>query len=164
RYRFQGATFTDVEGFLTSSDYGASARFAFPGNYGDIHVGVYNGDGYTATNDQRGFNNEKAVQIRASVRPAPDVPVVKGLRLAAYYDSDHYFADSKRERFIGNLTFEHPYVHAGFEYLDAKDESNTNVAQLHRDGFSAWVTPRTPIGIEGLFRYEELNTNKDLSP
>jgi hypothetical protein len=164
RYRFQGATFTDVEGFLTSSDYGVSTRFAFPQNYGDVHVGVYNGDGYQSLNDQNGVNNEKAIQIRASLRPAPMVPVVKGLRVAGYYDSDHYFSDAKRERFIGNVTFEHPYVSAGFEYLDAKDQTSVTKAELRRDGYSAWVTPRTPIGIEGLFRYDELNQNKDASP
>jgi len=164
RYRFQGATFTDVEGFLISSDYGVSTRFAFPQNYGDLHVGFYNGDGYQSLNDQNGVNNEKAIQIRASVRPAPGMPVLKGLRVAGYYDSDHYFSDAKRERIIGNITFDQPYVDAGFEYLDAKDQTSVTKTQLNRDGWSAWVTPRTPIGIECLFRYDELVQNKDVSP
>ena len=164
RYRFQGATFTDVEGFLISSDYGVSTRFAFPMNYGDVHVGVYNGEGYQSQNDQSGVNNEKSIQIRASLRPAPGVPVLKGLRVAGLYDSDHYFSDAKRERFIGNLTFEHPYVNAGFEYLDAKDKTSTTKLELDRDGWSAWVTPRTPFGIEGLFRYDELVQDKNATP
>ena len=29
-------------------------------------------------------------------------------------------------------------------------------AKIEAKGWSAWVTPRTPIGIEGLFRYDEL--------
>src|ERR1700687_2917773 len=81
RYRFQGTIFADAEGFLTSSDYGASTRVAFPQNYGDIHVGFYNGDGYQSQNDVNGVNNEKAFQGRLSIRPAPAVPVAKGLRL-----------------------------------------------------------------------------------
>ena len=164
RYRFQGAIFTDTEGFLLSSDYGASAHFSFPGNYGDIHAGVYNGDGYSSLNDQNGVNNQKSVQIRASLRPAPMVPVARGIRLTGYYDSDHYFADAKRERAIGSATFEHPYVNFGGEYLDAKDQATPTSSVLHRAGWSAWVTPRTPIGIEGLFRYDDLNQNKDVSP
>ncbi len=164
RYRFQGTTFTDVEGFLISSDYGASARFAFPDNYGDVHLGFYNGDGYQSLNDQNGVNNQKGIQIRASVRPAPAVPTVRGLRVAGFYDSDHYFADAKRERFVGNVTFEHPYVNAGFEYLDAKDQASVTKTELARNGFSVWATPRTPIGVEALLRYDELNTNKDPSP
>ena len=164
RYRFQGAIFVDTEGFLTSSDYGASARYAFPANYGDVHLGVYNGDGYQSLNDQNGVNNEKAFQIRASVRPAPGVPVVRGLRINGYYDSDHYLASAKRERILGGLTFEHPYVNAGFEYLEARDQTSVTKPELDRNGFSAWATPRTPIGIEALLRYDELVTNKDVSP
>jgi len=164
RYRFQGAIFSDTEGFLSSADYGASARIVFPANYGDAHIGVYNGDTYQSQNDVNGVNNQKAIQIRASVRPAPMVPIVKGLRLTGFYDSDHYFADAKRERFIGNVTFEHPYVNLGGEYLTAKDRTTSTATELSRDGFSVWATPRTPIGVEALLRYDELNTNKDLSP
>ena len=164
RYRFQGAVFVDTEGFLTSSDYGVSTRFAFPDNYGDVHLGFYNGDGYQSLNDQNGVNNEKSIQIRASLRPAPGVPVIKGLRIAGYYDSDHYFSDAKRERVIGSVSFEHSYVNAGAEYLDAKDQTSVTKTVLHRDGYSVWVTPRTPIGVEGLLRYDEPNQNKDVSP
>jgi len=164
RYRFQGAIFSDTEGFLSSADYGASARFAFPANYGDIHLGVYNGDTYQSQNDVNGVNNQKAIQIRASVRPAPGVPVAKGLRVTGFYDSDHYFADAKRERFIGNVTFEHPYINLGGEYLEAKDQTTSTATELDRNGFSVWATPRTPIGVEALLRYDELNSNKDLSP
>jgi hypothetical protein len=92
------------------------------------------------------------------------VPVARGIRLTGYYNSDHYFADARRERAIGSVTFEHPYVNFGGEYLDAKDQTTPTSSVLHRDGWSAWVTPRTRIGIEGLFRYDDLNQNKDVSP
>jgi hypothetical protein len=164
RYRFQGVLFGEAEGFLTSSDYGASARYAFPMNYGDILAGYYNGDGYTQTNDQRGLNNEKAFMVRASFRPVPGMPIWKGLRVAGFYDSDHYLAGAKRERVIGNVTFEHPYVHAGFEYLDAKDRTTVTATELDRSGWSLFVTPRTPWGFELLFRCDHLNQNKNVAP
>lgn len=163
RYRFQGTIFADAEGFLTSSDYGASARVAFPQNYGDVHVGFYNGDGYQSQNDVNGVNNEKAFQGRLSIRPAPAVPVAKGLRVTGFYDSDHYLPNAKRERAIGSLTFEHPFVNLGFEYLDAKDKATAAATELHRDGWSGWITPRTPFGIEALFRYDVLHQNKALA-
>src|SRR5438034_231197 len=77
RYRFQGQIFVEREGFLVSSDLGLSSHLAFPSNYGDIHVGVYNGEGYnhSETNDQKAF------QVRLTLRPAPTVPVLRGLRL-----------------------------------------------------------------------------------
>ena len=46
RYRFQGTIFEDREGFLSSSDVGASFHYNLPGNYGDVHGGVYNGETY----------------------------------------------------------------------------------------------------------------------
>jgi hypothetical protein len=103
RYRFQGPIFADAEGFLTSSDYGASVHYVFPADYGDVHLGVYNGDGYQSLNDQNGIHDQKSLQIRASLRPAPAAPILGGLQVTGFYDSDHYFADARRERpwFIG---------------------------------------------------------------
>jgi hypothetical protein len=157
RYRFQGAIFVDREGFLTSSDLGLSAHYNFPANYGDIHLGVYNGEGYSKPE----ANNQKAFQIRASLRPAPAVPVLKGLRLTGFYDADHYQQSDKKTRFVGALTFEHPYVNFGAEWLDAKDKATAAGSEVHAEGYSLWATPRTPIGIEALLRYDNLKPNKD---
>jgi hypothetical protein len=44
RYRFQGNVFADREDYLSSSDTGASFRYVLPGDYGDVHAGVYNGE------------------------------------------------------------------------------------------------------------------------
>ncbi|HKA35957.1 MAG TPA: hypothetical protein VKH43_04005 [Thermoanaerobaculia bacterium] len=164
RYRFQGTIFVDREGFLTSSDYAVSSRVAFPDNYGDIHLGYYNGDGYSSTNDQRGLNNQKAFQVRGTLRPLPGLAIWRGIRLTGFYDTDHYYPDAKRERFVGAFTFEHPWVNAGFEWLDAHDRTTVTANELHRDGFSVFVTPRTPFGLEALIRYDELDQNHDVSP
>ncbi|HEY6065186.1 MAG TPA: hypothetical protein VIY96_03465 [Thermoanaerobaculia bacterium] len=156
RYRFQGTIFVEREGFLTSSDLGLSGRLAFPSNYGDVHLGVYNGEGYSRSE----ANDQKAFQVRATVRPAPGVDVLRGLRLTAFWDGDHYVRDAKKDRFVGLLSFEHPFVNVGVDYLKAKDQTLTTVREIEAEGWSAWVTPRTPIGIEGLFRYDELKPDK----
>jgi hypothetical protein len=59
RYRFQGTVFAEREGFLTSSDLGASFHYNFAKNYGDVHV-VHNG-----TPLKPEANNQQAFQIRA---------------------------------------------------------------------------------------------------
>ena len=46
---------------------GASFHYNFPQNYGDIHGGVYNGENYNRLE----ANDQKAFQIRGTVRPLP---------------------------------------------------------------------------------------------
>jgi hypothetical protein len=153
RYRFQGTIFVDREGFLTSSDLGASAHLVFPGNYGDLHVGGYNGEGYTAPE----ANDQKAIQARVTLRPAPMIPILKGLRLTGFYDWDHYVRDARKERGVIEATFENPCINAGATYLRAKDQNaSASVTEVIAEGYSAWITPRTNFGLEALIRYDYL--------
>ena len=158
RYRFQGPIFADREGFLTSSDNGISAKFNFGGDYGDVHFGVYNGEGYSKAD----ANNQKAYQIRVGLRPVPKSDALKGLRLAVFYDKDHYVQDAPKERLVADVTFQHPRVNAGFEYLDAKDQPLPTDPEVKSDGWSVFVTPKIWGGLEALLRHDDLKPNKDL--
>ena len=162
RYRFQGPIFVDRAGFLTSSDNGLSGHWNFPGNYGDIHGGFYNGEGYSRAE----VNNEKAFQLRATVRPLPmGGPYLKGLRLTAFVDDDHPVQGAKRQRYVASVTYEHPWVNAGFDYLQAKDNTSATKPVTDGNGYSVWVTPRFgTTGWEMLLRHDDLKPNKDLTP
>src|ERR1043166_4195588 len=46
RYRFQGPVMVDREGLMTAADYGGAFHYNFPGGYGDVYAGVFNGEGY----------------------------------------------------------------------------------------------------------------------
>lgn len=157
-YRFQGTLFIEREGFISSSDVGISAHYVLPNDYGDIHVGFYNGDTYTKAE----ANDRKAFQVRGSLRPLPKQPVLKGVRLHAFYDHDSPVKDGSRDRFDGALTFEHRHVNVGFDYIDTKDRSSATKAEVKSNGWSVWVTPRTKVGIEGLFRYDDFKPNKSV--
>jgi len=159
RYRFQGTIFVEREGYLSSSDVGLSGRLNFPNEYGEIHAGYYNGDTYSKAE----VNDQKAFQIRGTLRPLPKQADLKGLRLTAFYDDDHPVKDADRKRFVGAVTFEHKYINAGWEYLDAKDNSSVTKPVVSSDGYTIWATPRTTIGIEGLFRYDDLKPNKSIN-
>jgi len=150
--------FVDREAFLTSSDAGMSFHYNFPSNFGDVHVGIYNGDGYNHSE----ANDEKAVQVRASIRPAPGVAVLQGLRVAAFYDGDDYAVGNPKRRAVGQVTFEHKFVNAGVDVLHARDQSSDAVTDVTARGWSAWVTPRTSFGLEGLLRYDDLKPNSDV--
>jgi hypothetical protein len=157
RYRFQGTIFSDREGFLSSSDLGAAVHWNFPQNYGDIHTGVYNGETYTRAE----ANDQKAFQIRATVRPAPMVAGVKGLRLTGFYDGDHYVRDAKRERLIGMVSYESAFVNFAAQYLNAKDQNaSATKPVVEAEGFSVWATPRTSFGLEALLRWDRLTPSK----
>jgi hypothetical protein len=158
RYRFQGTIFADREGYLSSSDTGVSFRTAFRGNYGDVHAGIYNGETYSRPE----VNDQKAIQIRGTVRPMPTSPTLRGLRLTAFYDADSYVRNGDRKRFIAATTFEHRYANAAVQYLDAHDRPSVTRTTVHGSGYSAWVVPKFTHGFEGLVRYDDLEPNEEV--
>ncbi|HET9793775.1 MAG TPA: hypothetical protein VFS34_04875 [Thermoanaerobaculia bacterium] len=149
-YRFQGPLFFDREGLLVSADAGISARWAFPFDYGDVVVGVFNGEGYAHSE----ANDQKALQARIGIRPLPRHPVLRGLRFAVFGDRDHYQGSDPKDRLAGVVTFEHPWFNAGFEFGRFRDRSTPGASEANGRGWSAWATPRTPIGVGGLLRYD----------
>jgi hypothetical protein len=161
RYRFQGTTYTEREGYMASGDFGVSFHTTLPNDYGDFLVGVYNGEGYTKAE----ANNQKALTVRLGVRPLPHHPVLKGLRVQGYLYRDHYMKGADKNRAELNTTFEHRFVNAGFDYLVASDKSSsvlTNGVDLNPTldgrGWSVWVTPKKPLAggasVEAFLRYD----------
>jgi hypothetical protein len=154
RYRFQGPTLEDREGILSSSDVGATFRYEFPASYGDVHTGFYNGDNYNRAE----ANDQKAFMIRGTVRPVPKHALLRGLRITGFLDVDAYVANAERQRRILGATYEHPYVHAGFNYLSTTDQTRAATPELDGHGYSIWATPKTAKGYgwEGLLRFDHL--------
>src|SRR5260221_3893625 len=159
RYRFQGPLFAERAGLLISSDAGLSARYVLPNNYGDMHFGYYNGENYNKAE----VNNEKALQARFSVRPFPQGgplggPLLKGLRFTFFINDDHYVDNAKRQRVIGQVTYEHPRANAGFDYAGAKDRASVQTAELNGKGWDLWVTPKFGRW-EALLRHDDYVPN-----
>jgi hypothetical protein len=158
RYRFQGTVFAEripLPTAMTSSDAGASFHYNLPSNYGDFHVGIYNGENYQRVET----NNQKAFEFRGTLRPfATSLPVLRGLRGHLVYYNDHYNSSDERRRVMGNVTFEHQYLNAGFDYLSAKDQTLAIARGVSSQGYSIWATPRAPMANgsswEGLLRYD----------
>jgi hypothetical protein len=169
RYRFQGTIFAEREGTgngtspssgMPSADAGASFHTNLPNNYGDVHVALLNGEGYGKAE----ANNQKALQLRGTLRPFATAPslVARGLRVTGFYDADHYVQDGERRRAIFNSTFEHRYFNAGFDYLDEKDQTLPTAALIHGRGWSFYVTPffkEKGNGPELLIRYDRITPN-----
>jgi hypothetical protein len=164
RYRFQGTVFAEripLPTTMTSADAGVSFRYNLPSNYGDIHVGVYNGENYQRVE----VNDKKALEFRGTLRPfARSLPVLRGLRGHFVYYNDHYAGNDDRKRLMGNVTFEHNYVNAGFDYLEAKDQTLATSLDVSSSGYSIWATPRIPLARgaswEVLARYDHWTPNR----
>jgi hypothetical protein len=155
RYRFQGTIFEEREGFLSSSDIGASFHYNFAKNYGDIHTGFYNGEFYTKPE----ANDQKSFQIRGTLRPLPMNSLLRGLRVNAFWNKDAYLKNADRDRAIFGATFEHKYVNAAFDYLWTNDQTSATKTAVDGRGYSFWMTPRSTIGWEGLLRYDHMEPN-----
>jgi hypothetical protein len=170
RYRFEGTTFAErvpLPTTMTSSDAGASYHMNFSDNYGDVHVGVYNGENYPRPE----INNEKALEIRTTVRPfAQGLPILRGIRGHLVYYDDHYQRDDPRTRLMGNVTFEQKYLNAEFDYLSAQDQTLATAPDVKSHGWAVWATPRLPLengsSWEALLRFDHWipNTSSTLVP
>jgi hypothetical protein len=153
RYRFQGTPFAQRDGGLSSADSGVSARIGFPGGYGDVQAGVFNGEGYQRVE----VNDQKSFEIRGTVRPLPGSATLKGLRLTGYYRDDHYQRNAPRRKIFGNVLFEHAHLNAGLDIYDGLDQVSTNARALDSKGWSVFATPffrKKGDGLEALLRYD----------
>jgi hypothetical protein len=162
RYRFQGTVFAEREGFMSSSDVGATFHYNLKRNYGEIHGGFYNGENYNhfEANDQKSF------QVRGTLRPLPGSPALRGLRVTGFYNHDAYVKNADRTRGLVAATFEHPHLNAAIEYLATTDQTSVKTAKVKSKGVSFWATPRQSpsYGWEGLFRVDWIEPNKDVDP
>jgi hypothetical protein len=72
--------------------------------------------------------------------------------------------DAERKRLLGSVTFEHTYLNAGLDYLDAKDQTSAKpgTPNVEGRGYSIWATPRSPMGLELLLRYDHMTPNTAL--
>jgi hypothetical protein len=162
RYRFQGTVQAERDGGMSSADAGVSFRTLFPRNYGEVYLGLYNGEGY----QQRDPNDQKAFLIRGTVRPLPEAgAILRNIRLTAFYFGDHYVKDAVRERFIFNTIFEHKYFNVGFDWMTRTDQQLPTNSEVDSDGYSFWVTPffkEKGNGPEALIRVDGFKPNSDL--
>jgi len=154
RYRFQGTSFTERDGGLRSADAGVTMHADLPGGYGDVHGGLYNGEGYSGLEE----NGQKALMLRGTVRPLPDGDEwTRGLRLTAYVHQDQVVDGADRNRFVGAVWYEHPRFNAGFDYMTRDDQAAPGAPSVESGGYSVFVNPffqEKGNGFEGLFRFD----------
>jgi len=158
RYRFQGTLFTERDAGMRGADAGASLHVGLPGDHGDIHGGIYNGEGYRAVE----ANDQKSLQVRATYRPAPTSTNLKGWSVQFFINHDHYEADAPRRRVLASTYYQHHRFNAGLDVLSAVDQLTSTAARVAGHGYSMFFTPffrEKGHGPEALLRYDHFRTD-----
>ena len=161
RYRVQGTMFSEREALIPgSADFGASYFTPLPGGYGEIHAGVYNGEGFTQTDP----NKYKSVQGRLTLRPFPSRGAANGFRLSGFYNAGWYAADRPRRLGILMGSFEHTHLVATLQGLAATESpSAVTPVDIDRSGWSVFVEPRQgPSGWAGIVRVDSFDPDDSL--
>jgi hypothetical protein len=143
-----------------SGDFGASYFTPLPHGFGEVHAGVFNGEGFT----QAEANKYKSVQGRLTVRPFPNRGIMHGLRISGFFNKGWYAADRPRDLGIVMGSFEHRYLVATLQYVNATETpSATTPVEFDRKGWSAFAEPKQgPSGWAGLLRYDSFESDESL--
>lgn len=161
RYRVQGTVFSEREALIPgSADFGASYFTPLPAGYGEVHAGVYNGEGFGQTDP----NKYKSVQGRLTMRPFPNRGAANGLRLSAFYSAGSYAADRPRRLGIVMGSFEHTNLVATLQRVSATENPSAVAPRdIDRNGWSMFVEPRQgPAGWAGIVRVDAFDPDGSL--
>ncbi|MFO0590767.1 MAG: hypothetical protein U0441_24705 [Polyangiaceae bacterium] len=112
--RALAAASVEQQGILSPADLGLSAKVAFPKGYGFAAAAVYNGEGYT----NRELNRGKNVELAALVRPSPGTALAPLGLFASYQNGSTGTGLSRADRVTGALLWEGERVRgaAAFTY------------------------------------------------
>jgi len=175
-YRLQDTMFLERNGITSSADYGVTLATllggcvdenyqknvnpAYPGRYGSIQMGIYNGGGYTTTET----NHNKVLAGRVTIRPLPDI--VPGLQLTYFglTGNGNTSAEPNYSANVGFASFEHEYaVLTGQYYVGRGNQagSTNGIAdQSHKKGYSFFteLKPLKHFSLIGRFDHFDPDT------
>jgi hypothetical protein len=152
-----GVTFVSLFGGEMPKEYQEKVSSYYPGRYGSMSVGIYNGAGYHASEK----NQNKPIEARLTVRPLPDI--VPGLQLSYFGLWGKGNKDTNEPDWTvnnGMVSFEHEYVALAGQYYEGKGNQKGD-DEFDKDGYSVFaeVKPLDKFSIIG--RYDRFDPNDD---
>lgn len=116
RYRVLGPLFAERMGLIPGpTDLGASLKVT--GESTEVHVGVYNGEGYGRAE----LDKYKSIDGRVTWRPISDDEEASRMSISGFYQYGWYARDRPRNVAIVMGTYEQPHFVATAQYLSATD-------------------------------------------
>jgi hypothetical protein len=161
-----GLTFVSLFGGLIGDEYQNKVNHEYPGRYGSMSLGVYNGGGYHSSEK----NQNKVAEGRLTLRPLPDI--IPGLQFSYFGifgkgNQDPAKADPDWRANLGFVSYEHEYVVLTGQYYDGTGrqrgaDSSGNIDENDKDGYSffAELKPHKKFSIIGRYDYFDLNDDK----
>jgi len=152
-----GVTFTSLLGGFVNEDYQKNVNPAYPGRYGSIQAGIYNGGGYHASEK----NHNKVLEGRITVRPLPDI--IPGIQLSYFGISGKGNKDTNPDwtANLGFASFEHEYVVLTGQYFWGEGNQKGD-DENNKRGYSFFteLKPHKKFSIIG--RFDHFDPNKDV--
>jgi hypothetical protein len=153
-----GVTFVSLLGGEMPQEYQEKVSHYYPGRYGSMSLGIYNGGGYHASEK----NQNKPVEARLTIRPLPDI--IPGLQ-ASYFGIWGKGNNDKNygwEVNNGMLSFEYEYLVVTGQYYWGKGNQKGD-DENDKDGYSifAELKPHKKFSIIGRYDSFDPNTDKD---
>jgi hypothetical protein len=151
-----GVTLASLFGGVMDDDYQKNVSSAYPGRYGSIQVGVYNGGGYAASEQ----NQNKVVEGRLTIRPLPGI--IPGLQLTYFglTGKGNTAQEPDWNVNLGFASFEHQYFVLTGQYFWGKG-NQAGADQNNKEGYSffAELKPHKKFSVIGRYDHFDPNTN-----
>ncbi len=178
-FRCQDTMFTERNHIYNSADFGATfmallggempewykkhVNSHYPGRYGSIALGIYNGAGYHG----REKNNNKPIEARITIRPLPEI--LPGFQISYFgIRGKGNKADNPPDWKVNLLfaSYEHEYFTTTAQYYWGKGNLNGD-DNYDKDGYSLFLELKPyafsslPISIIGRYDYFDPNDDQD---
>lgn len=164
-----GLTYVNLLGGKLNKDYRPGSLSSFPGKYGSVSLGVYNGGGYHAIE----YNDNKTFEGRISLRPFPFT--IPGLQLSYHMVRGKGNTAKSPEFFLdhGFISFENRFLSLTAQHFKGKGNSSGNLVDeqdnaIRTNGssfFAEVLHPRTGIALFSRHDYYHCvdNCSSDIS-
>jgi polyhydroxyalkanoate synthesis regulator phasin len=153
-----GVTFVSLFGGTMDEEYQHKVNHYYPGRYGSMAVGIYNGGGYHASE----HNENKVLEGRFTLRPLPDI--IPGLQLSYFglYGKGNTEEEPDWTVNLPFVSYDHEYVTVTGQYYWGKGNQKGK-DEYKKDGYSffAELKPSKKFSIIG--RYDKFDPNTDAS-
>lgn len=152
-----GVTFNSLLGGTIDKEYQKTVNNHYPGRYGSVSFGVYNGGGYHAKEN----NENKVIMARLTVRPLPDV--VPGLQVSYFgtFGKGNTAEEPDWKTNLGMVSYECPFVTVtGTYYAGTGSQSGSDENDKDGSSLFAEIKPSNKFSIIG--RLDQFDPNTDV--